>query len=88
MLLDENSEQPVINYPCKWKYKIIGDNLEKMLNSIDDIIAGLDADLTPSNISRKGKYYSLNLIVSVNTQEERDSIYQSLKLCSSIKIVL
>ena len=88
MILDGNTEQPVVNYPCEWKYKIIGDNLEKMLNTIDDIIEGLEADLSPSNISKKGKYYSLNLIVSVNTQEEQDSIYQSLQLCPSIKIVL
>lgn len=88
MILDDNSGKPVVEYPCEWNYKIIGDNLEKMLNTIDDIIEGLAADLSPSNISRKGKYYSLKLVVSVNTQEERDSIYQSLQLCPSIKIVL
>ncbi len=83
----EKSEKLLIDYPCEWKYKIIGENLEMMLGTIDDIIERLEADLSPSNISKKGNYYSLNLKVFVESQEQRDFIYQSLKLDKCIKIV-
>ncbi len=83
-----SAEKELIEYPCQWKYKIIGENLEDMLNTIDDTIEGLEADLSPSNISSRGKYYSLNLTVLVESQEQRDSIYQTLNLNSNIKFVL
>ena len=88
MELNKDKDAPQIEYPCEWKYKIIGEDLENMLNTIDDVIEGLEADLSPSNISTKGKYYSLNLKVYVKSEEQRNSIYHSLKLCPSIKIVL
>ena len=72
--MNDGKERPVIEYPTNWQYKIIGENLESMLSTIDDTIEGLEADLTPSNISKKGNYYSLNLVVKVNDEEERDKI--------------
>ena len=86
--MEENNEKLNIEYPTEWRYKIIGENLESMLQTIDDSIEGFQSDLTPSNISRKGKYYSLNLVVLVNSEEERDNIYRQLTSNPNIKMVL
>jgi len=85
----DGGERPIIDYPCKWEFKVIGQELESILKTIDDLLADkFEYDLTPSNISQKGKYYSLNLKVLVNTEEERNMIYQHLLNNGNIKMVL
>jgi len=85
--MTKKKEKPLIEYPTEWRYKIIGENLESMLYTIDDTIEGLESDLTPSNISKKGKYYSLNLVVTVESEEDRDNIYRELVSNPNIKMV-
>lgn len=81
--------KPDIAYPCDWRYKIIGENIDAVLKSIDDLlIHKFQYDLSPSNISRKGKYYSLNLVVKVENEIERNLIYQNLTENEHVKIVL
>jgi uncharacterized protein len=86
MLLDSN-KRPEIIYPCEWSYKIIGNNVEKMLEAIEIAVSGLKYDVTPSNISNKGNYYSLNLTLTVPNEVVRDIIYQKLDSHESVKIV-
>ncbi|MBZ0180024.1 MAG: DUF493 domain-containing protein [Melioribacteraceae bacterium] len=89
MILGNDNSKPSIEYPCNWKYKIIGDNLEEMLKAIDDLLIDkFEYYITPSNISKKGNYYSLNLIVRVDSEDERVLIYNSLSENISIKYVL
>ena len=85
-MLDPN-KRPEIEYPCEWSYKIIGNNLEKMLEAIENAVSGLTYDVTPSNISKNGNYYSLNLSLIVPNEVVRDIIYQKLDTSDSIKIV-
>lgn len=81
--------KPDIDYPCDWRYKIIGENIDSVLKSIDELlIHKFKYDLSPSNISRKGKYYSLNLVVKVQNEIERNLIYQNLTENEHVKIVL
>ncbi|MDR3667351.1 MAG: DUF493 domain-containing protein [Ignavibacteriaceae bacterium] len=86
MILD-SSKKPEITYPCEWSYKIIGNNIEKMLEAIDMAVSGLKYDVTPSNISKKGNYYSLNLTLTVPNEVVRDLIYQKLDSHESVKII-
>lgn len=82
-------KKPEIEYPCEWKYKVIGEELKSILGTIDDLLIDkFEYELSPSNISKKGKYYSLNLQVKVESETERDFIYNSLLDNSKIKIVL
>ncbi len=87
MLLDSNSKKPEITYPCKWSYRVIGDDVEKILNAIEMAVSGLEYDVTPSNISRNGKYYSLNLQLEVPNEIVRDLIFEKLEKDPSVKIV-
>ena len=86
MILDPN-QRPEITYPCEWSYKIIGNNIDKIIEAIEIAASGLKYDVTPSNISKKGNYYSLNLTLTVPNEVVRDLIYQKLDSSDSIKIV-
>jgi putative lipoic acid-binding regulatory protein len=86
MILDSNN-RPEITYPCEWSYKIIGNNIDKILEAIENAVSGLKYDVTPSNISKNGNYYSLNLKLTVPNEVIRDLIYQKLDSSESIKIV-
>ena len=84
----EDDKRPEIEYPCEWAYKIIGTNIEKILEAIENAVSGMQYDVTPSNISKKGKYFSLNLLVTVPNETMRDIVYQKLSDNDFIKIVL
>lgn len=88
MILDSNSERPKIEYPCEWSYKIIGDNIEKIIEAIENAAAGLKYEITPSNISKKGNYFSLNLVIKVPSEVVRDLVYENLNKSENVKIVL
>ena len=83
-----NGRKPKIEYPAKWDYKIIGSSVEDMLKAVEEIIVGFDYQVTPSNISRNGKYFSLNITVVVPSEVLRDIIFQKLTNHLDIKIVI
>jgi len=88
MVFNPENKKPQIDYPCKWPYKIIGDNIEEMISAVEKVMFDLEYDLTPSNISRKGKYFSLNIIVVVPSEKVRDLIFQNLNKHVAIKYVM
>ena len=88
MVFNPENKKLQIDYPCKWPYKIIGDNIEEMINAVENVVTDLEYDLTPSNISRKGKYFSLNIIVVVPSEMVRDLIFQNLNKHPAIKYVM
>jgi len=88
MVFNPENKKPQIDYPCKWPYKIIGDDIEQMIKAVEDTVVGLEYDLTPSNISRKGRYFSLNIVVVVPSEKVRDLIFQKLTKHPAIKYVM
>ena len=88
MILDSNSKKPNIDYPCNWDYKVIGTDVDEMIKLIEQSVAGMDYKITSSNVSSKGKYFSLNLTVFVNSEVIRDIIFEKLKATEFVKMVL
>ena len=88
MLNSDENKRPGIEYPCEWEYKIIGTNVEKIMEAIELAAGDMKYDVTPSNISRKGKYFSLNFKLEVPNEVVRDIVYQKLNESDYIKIVL
>ena len=86
--MDIEGKKPKINYPTKWEYKIIGSDVDEMIKAVEDVIADLEYDLSASNISRKGKYFSLNVSVIVPSELIRDLIFQKLSSHQAIKFVI
>lgn len=77
-----------LNYPCQWLYKVIGTDNEQLRQAIMEIIKDTPCEINFSNSSSSGKYLCLNLEITVQSEEERNSIYQGLKDHPKVKIVL
>jgi len=88
MILDSNSKRPIIEYPTKWDYKVIGEDIDKLLKAIEETVNGLEYEITPSNISKGGKYFSLNLTVVVLSEVMRNRVFRDLDDHPNVKIVI
>lgn len=77
-----------IEYPCLWKYKVIGSDQERMRGAIAKIVGEQEYTLTLSRSSKGGKYYSLNLQINIDNDEIRLEIYEALRKNPAIKFVL
>lgn len=88
MILDSNSKKPDIKYPCNWDYKVIGTDVDEMIKVIEAAVEGMEFNISSSNVSSKGKYFSLNLQVFVSSEAIRDIIFEKLNTSEYIKMVL
>ncbi len=89
MIFDSSSgRRPEIIYPCEWVYKVIGRSVEKILAAIDTAAHGLDYSVSPSNVSRNDKYFSINFKIEVPNETTRDVIYSSLVNNEDVSLVL
>ena len=88
MNLDSNNKKPNIIYPCDWEYKVIGTDVDEMIKAIELITEGMKYRMSSSNVSAKGKYFSINLKVLVPSEIIRDIIFAKLKDNEFIKMVL
>ncbi len=88
MILDSDSKKPDIDYPCNWNYKIIGTDVDEMIKVIEDAAEGMEYKISSSNVSSKGKYFSLNLQVFVSSETIRDIIFAKLESSEFVKMVL
>ena len=89
MILDNfNQNRPEIEYPCEWKYKIISQNADDAVEAAEDAAKGFKYEITSSNISKRGKYVSINLAVEVENEEERNLIFGKLEADSKVIMVI
>jgi putative lipoic acid-binding regulatory protein len=88
MAQENNACKLKLNYPCQWVYKVIGTNQGELRQAIMEIITDTPSEISFSNNSSSGKYLCLNLKITVQSEEERNSIYLGLKAHPQVKIVL
>jgi len=86
--MDLVNGKPEINYPTKWEYKIIGSDIDEMIQAVESVVINLKYDISPSNISKKANYFSLNVSVEVPSEIVRDLIFQKLAAHPVIKFVI
>ncbi len=80
--------RPIVEYPCNWQYKLIGENETKVKEVINELLSHKSIILSKSKVSKQKKYTSFNLDVNVENEEERDRIFQLLKIQNEIVMVL
>jgi putative lipoic acid-binding regulatory protein len=85
---DEDCKKPIIEYPCRWIYKIIGSDSRELEKIIEEIVRGHDYTIAPSNISKTGRYHSLTLEVLVDDEGQRTGTYDKLRNHPAVKMVL
>jgi len=80
--------KPEIDYPCKWQYKVIGEDCSRIEEAVLTICAPAPVSLSYSHSSSGGKYHSYNAEIEVRTEEARLSIYEALHNHPAVKFVL
>jgi uncharacterized protein len=85
-----NDERPKVQlaYPCSWVYKIIGPDEDEMRQAAAEIIGDCKHLISLSRSSKTGKYHSLNVELTVESEDHRISLYAALKAHRAIKIIL
>ncbi len=90
MILNGNDALPKLEltYPCAWRYKLVGEGDTLIFTAVCDVISEKEHTLIPSNVSKNGRYLSMNLDLLVMNEDERTFIYEALKAHPHIKMVL
>lgn len=83
-----NTKELELNYPCTWEYKCIIEQHEDIQEIAKDTLCKRDHDITKSQDSKKGKYISYKLSLLVHSDDDRKTIFESLKQHTKIKFVL
>ncbi|WP_104697976.1 MULTISPECIES: HP0495 family protein [unclassified Helicobacter] len=76
-----------IKYPCKWEYRIIGDDEDRIKGAVFEVV-DKEYQLSKKNTSAKGNYVSMHLIVEVENEQMRNEIFQKLQKLPFIKMVI
>lgn len=79
--------KPEIHYPCLWEFRIIGEDKQSLERIVSELVAK-PYTLDEKNHSSKGRFVSVHLSVEVESEEERNALYQSLSTHKAIKMVL
>ena len=77
-----------IEYPCEWTFKIIGQDEILMRKAVISTLKSRDHTVNNSNSSSGGKYISLNLMVNVENETDRNDISTNLQSDPAIKFIL
>ena len=86
------NKKTLIEFPCMFPIKIIGNNTPNFENEIINIAQEHDPSLMRNQVrtqlSNEGKYRSLSITVNVQDQQSLDALYQALTKHPEIKMVL
>ncbi len=86
--MNKLSKKVKIDYPCRWVYKVIGMDKEMLQGIFAALLQDSSYSITASRSSATGKYICLNLEVTVESEEKRIAIYETLRGNPSIKYIL
>ena len=88
VMTDETNGRLILDYPCPWVYKLIGNDGEMLRAAIGEILKGREHLVTPSRTSRSGKYLSLDVEVVVRDEAERNAFHVAFKGHQAVVMVL
>jgi uncharacterized protein len=80
--------KPNVDYPCHWIYKVIGMDRKHVLHAIEEVMEQRPCEIRYSRSSAGGKYHSFSLEMTLFSDDQRLSIYESLMKHPAIRIVL
>ncbi len=86
--MNENDCKPIICYPCRWCYKVIGRDLQSLQGAIAEVFAGSEHAVTPSRSSKGGRYHCLNVEITVESESFRLGLYERLRQHPAILMVM
>jgi putative lipoic acid-binding regulatory protein len=89
MILDNSTqEKPTIEYPTRWGFKLIGRDKDSLLACIKEVMGEKEHLCSVGNVSRKRKFHSYNASRMVESQEERDRLFQCFQQHEDVEMVI
>ena len=92
MSTQKPSSETLIEFPCMFPIKVMGEVHDEFTSTVIKIIKQKNKDFDSSTIEMKGssegRYISLTCFVYVTSKPELDDIYRSLSTHPLIKVVL
>lgn len=85
---DIQSQELILEYPCKWTYKIIALINADIKSILKPILHDRQYLLKLSKKSKNESYISHSLELLVYNDDDRKTIYEQIRSCSEVKIVL
>ncbi len=90
--LDEANQETLIEFPCDFPIKVMGEThqhfTQEMVKTIRSLIPDFDESGIEMRGSSGGKYISLTCTVHVTSKLQLDDIYRALTSHLMVKVVL
>ena len=86
--MSDNPHKPLVTYPCRWDYKIIGTDTGRIRAVIAAAVGEAEHTIADSNRSPAGKYCSVALNALVRDEEHRNKIFMALRGHKDVIMVL
>ena len=87
-MIRTNGCKPDIFYPCRWQFRLIGEERAASIQADEAVVDLSSCALTEGNVSSGGRYLSVNVEMTVNGEAERLRLYQQFAANSAIRVVL
>lgn len=81
-------DAPMIEYPRRWAYKVIGRVEAEMREAIAGVVVGRSHTLEYSRASAKGNFVSLLLELVVEDEGDRNAIFVALTEHAAVVMVI
>lgn len=92
MTQPETPQESLITYPCQFPIKVLGLQVDGMVNAIIAVAKNfdptLDASTTELRESTNGKYLGVTITVTATSREQLDELYRTLSTHPMVKVVL
>jgi putative lipoic acid-binding regulatory protein len=86
MSFDLGSSKPIIIYPCRWTYAVMGLNEGSMRAEIAAVVGRLEHEIHFSK--RNGKFCSLHVKVVVESEDHRNEVFQKIQSQPSVRMII
>lgn len=80
--------KPQIDYPCIWRYRVIGFSKDNVLLAIKEVFKGNAEIDKMEHVSSHGKYVALNCAIEVQNDMERLAYFEGLTQQPGIIMVI
>ncbi|WP_457596080.1 HP0495 family protein [Hydrogenimonas sp.] len=87
-IINDMDRKVEIEYPCEWKYKVIGEGCEAIEKAVKEVMGEREHTCRPSRVSREGKYHSYEVKTLVHNDDDRTELFHRLKKHDDLKMVL
>ena len=82
----------LLEFPCRFPIKAMGRNSEEFSELISEIILSratlAEGESIRSSLSKAGNYLSLTAVITAESQDQLESIYQALTECDQVVMAL